>query len=64
MAFADLPVTSEIGSAQGSQGIGFSALGAAMISSAVIFSVQLLAFILLKDHVVRILYVADANCPQ
>jgi hypothetical protein len=64
MGSADLPLMSEIGSAQASQGIGFTALGAAIVSSAVIFSVQLLAFIVLKDQIVRVLYVSRANRPQ
>lgn len=43
------------GSAQGSQGISLVALVSALISSLVIFGVQMLAFILLKDKLARIL---------
>ena len=53
--------TSVLGSAQASQGIGFTAFGTAMISSLVIFGVQLFAFILLKDNVSRILYVVEVR---
>ena len=49
--------TSSVGSGQGSQGISFVAFITALVSSLVIFGIQMLAFILLKEKLARILYV-------
>lgn len=47
--------TSDVGSGQGSQGISFVAFITALVSSLVIFGIQMLAFILLKEKLARIL---------
>lgn len=47
--------TAVVGGGQGSQGISLVALLSAIAVSAIIFGVQMLAFILLKDKLARIL---------
>jgi hypothetical protein len=47
--------SSAVGSGQGSQGISFVAFVSALATSLVIFGVQMLAFILLKNKLARIL---------
>lgn len=64
MAIANSAVPGVVGSAQASQGIGFTALLAAIISSLVVFVVQLCVFLLLKDRVVNILYVGEVQHMQ
>jgi hypothetical protein len=44
-----------LGSAQGSQGISLTAFITALATSLVIFGVQILAFIILKEKLARIL---------
>jgi len=44
-----------VGAAQGSQGISLVALLSAIAVSAIIFGVQMLAFVLLKEKLARIL---------
>jgi hypothetical protein len=47
--------SSGVGNGQGSQGISLVALLTAIATSAIIFGVQMLAFIILKDKLARIL---------
>jgi hypothetical protein len=47
--------SSGIGTGQGSQGISLVALLTAIATSAIVFGVQMLAFIILKDKLARIL---------
>ena len=54
-AAASSTLAGGVGTAQGSQGISLVALLTAIAASAVIFGVQMLAFILFKDKLARIL---------